>query len=85
MKDTPVKCAGRCNNTIPIRLMDAVVLYFEPGIRGGKKFTVYYCQQCSLAAKSRARTIHEAQQAELKKVEGRRVRETSKRKRGGKV
>lgn len=83
-KDTKILCAGRCKRIQPIRIMEAVSFYFEPGKKGGKKFTLYYCQQCFLAAKSRARTISEKQQEEVTKSESRRARESSKNKRGGK-
>jgi len=65
--------------------MEAVTFYFEPGKKGGKKFTLYYCQQCLLAAKSRARMISEKQQEEVEKTKSRRQREHSKNKRGGKA
>lgn len=83
VKDTVVQCAGRCKQKRKIRMMDAVVLYFEPGMKGGKKVKIYYCQQCFLAAKSRARMVHEAQQEEVRKAEGRRLREAGKCKQGG--
>ncbi len=84
VKDTPVRCAGRCKNVQPIRLMEVVSFYFEPGVKGGKKFSVYYCPQCLLSAKSRARMICDSQQEAIKKSESRRAREQEKLKRGGK-
>lgn len=83
VKDTIVPCAGRCKQKLKIRAMEKVVLYFEPGIKGGKKFTLHYCQQCFAAAKSRARTVNEFQQQEVQKAENRRARATKGRKRGG--
>jgi len=78
INETMVKCAGKCKKERPIKLMERVSLYFEPGKKGGKKFSVYYCQQCFLSAKSRARQIEELQLLAVKKTESRRSRASTK-------
>jgi hypothetical protein len=73
-RETYVLCAGRCKQRYKLRLMEPVSFYFEPGKKGGKKFMLYFCLQCFVAAKGRARLTHETQSAELDKTDSRRVR-----------
>jgi hypothetical protein len=49
-------------------------MYFDPGKKGGKKISLYYCPRCISAAKSRATSILEVQQKEIEKAESRRER-----------
>jgi len=80
-----VKCAGRCGKDFnpSAALMDAVVIYFDPGKRGGKKFRLYYCSPVPrVTARSRARMTHEQQEEVINKAESRLARKGS-RKNGG--
>lgn len=58
--------------------MDAVVIYFDPGKRGGKKFRLYYCSRCATTARSRARMTHEQQEEVINKAESRLARKGSR-------
>lgn len=84
IRDTEIICAGKCKKKYSNRIMSAVILYFEPGKKGGEKFTVYYCQDCFLSARSKARTLCEQQQEEMKKTESRRSRQKTKFQKGKK-
>ena len=75
VRSTVVECAGRCKKKYPLRMMEGVLMYFDPGQKGGKKYKLYYCSSCALAARSRARGICESQNEEIKKTHSRRERQ----------
>ncbi len=73
-RSTIIPCAGRCKKSYQIRVMELLSMYFEPGVKGGKKFSLYYCSKCLAAARSRARSVFEVQGKEMEKAESRRER-----------
>lgn len=84
MRSVLVMCAGKCGRTYTLRTMDTVVLYFDPGKRGGKKIRLYYCTKCAVLARSRARMSNELQEETIRSAESRIARGAVKeRKKGG--
>lgn len=71
MKDTKVKCAGKCKKLYPLRYMDTVSVFFEPGKKGGRKIKLHYCSKCLLLSRSRISAMSEEQQETLRKKEER--------------
>lgn len=68
-RETVVPCAGRCGKSYEIRFMEAVFITFNPGKKGGKKFKIFYCSRCAASAKSKTRTMAEAQDKRIKGTE----------------
>jgi len=66
-----VMCAGKCGQRYTLRTMETIVLYFDPGKRGGKKIRLYYCTKCAVLARSRARMASESQEEIIRKSESR--------------
>jgi len=83
-RESLVLCGGRCKKKHKLREMAPVCFYFEPGQKGGKKHTVYYCTRCLVAARSRASMMEEGQKETLAKAESRRVRARQKKEKGEK-
>ena len=71
LRSTKIKCAGGCKQSYEMKFMDVVSVFFEPGKKGGRKFTVYYCSKCLRIAKSRVRMASEAQKEAIVKTEDR--------------
>lgn len=75
-RSTVVPCAGRCKKSYQLRTMELISMYFEPGVKGGKKISLYYCPRCLSAARSRARGINETQTSMIEKAQSRRARQS---------
>jgi predicted amidophosphoribosyltransferase len=71
MRSALVMCAGKCGKKYTLRTMETVVLYFDPGKRGGKKIRLHYCTRCAVLARSRARMASESQEETIRKAESR--------------
>jgi len=71
---TLVPCAGKCNMSDEIRAMHIISMSFEPGVKGGNKYSVYYCLRCFSAIRSRVKSLYEAQQKEIENTNNRRLR-----------
>ena len=76
-RSTIIPCAGRCKGSYQIRAMELLSMFFEPGKKGGKKVSLYYCQKCLGVARSRATSVVEKQQGLIEKSASRRERATS--------
>lgn len=70
-RDSVVLCAGKCGRSYALRLMEKIIIYFDPAQKGGKKIPIYYCPGCAVAVKSRCRSVHDVQQEVVKKSENR--------------
>jgi len=61
IKETLIKCAGKCGNRYQKQHMSRIAINWEPGVKGGKKTILFYCRQCAVAASSKAIMIQDSQ------------------------
>lgn len=65
MHEVRLPCA-LCGNVILLRRMVKVRMQIGMGKKGGKQYDIYYCQQCDVTVRARARNLASRQESVLK-------------------
>ena len=76
-REVVVCCAGNCGGSYQVRLMERLSLYFAPGSKGSKKYSLYYCHGCFEKIRARVIGRSDIQSDTVEKAEKRRGRKSA--------